>query len=81
MRVINHSDQTSVNWKCPDCQRLICVDDIGLTVGLFSLTLTCPYCNYSQTKHTLFRSLPDFSEWIDERAKNTEMEEEDDNRD
>ena len=89
MRVINHYlGQFLPGCKCPNCKRLLDVDEVVFDVGIFSTTLTCPYCNYSQTKYSFFRSFPDFPEWYDEEIDAyydsdylEEEEEEDDSSD
>ena len=89
MRVIDHCPgQFLPGWKCPNCKRLLDVDEVGFDIGIFSTTLTCPYCNYSQTKYSFFRSFPNFPEWYDEEIDTyydsddvEEEEEEDDSSD
>jgi len=86
MRVIDHFNQSDriVIAKCPKCHRLIDCDELISHRGLYSVTLTCPYCNYSQKKYYLI-GYPDFPDWRDDEVEalldiQTE-EEENDNSD
>jgi len=68
MRVIEHPQVKCVAVKCPNCHIIFDDDELIVDFGFFSITYTCPYCNYRQKKY-YYWDFPDFPEWEDEETE------------
>ena len=68
MRVIEHAETEFIVVKCPSCHMIFDWENLIVELGTFSVTYTCPYCNYSQKKR-YYLSFPSFPEWEDEETE------------